>query len=55
MYRTIVNPITGRKVSVTGKLGQSIIRNYLNQVGGVLHGDNGVDNMPYHGGEGATM
>lgn len=34
MYEYIVNPRTGRKVSVFNKLGQSIIRNYLNQVGG---------------------
>ena len=30
-YSKIVNPATGRKVSVFGKLGQKIIRNYLNQ------------------------
>ena len=34
MYNKIVNPQTGRKVSVYGKLGQSILRNYLRQIGG---------------------
>ena len=30
MYTEIVNPKTGRKISVKTKLGQNIIRNYLN-------------------------
>ena len=34
MYSLIVSPITGRKVSVNGKLGKSILRNYIN----VLYG-----------------
>lgn len=29
MYSKIINPKTGRKVNVSGKLGRSIIRNYL--------------------------
>ena len=29
MYSAIVNPVTGRKVSIYGKLGQSILRNYM--------------------------
>ena len=29
MYSKIINPKTGRKVNVNGKLGKSIIRNYL--------------------------
>ena len=33
-YNKIVNPATGRKVYVFGKLGQQIIRTYLNQSGG---------------------
>ena len=37
-YNTIVNPVTGRKVSVFNKLGQSIIKNYLNQSGGFIRG-----------------
>ena len=37
-YNTIVNPLTGRKVSVFNKLGQSIIKNYLNQSGGFIRG-----------------
>jgi len=32
MYNKIVNPRTGRRVSVSGKLGRQIIRNYLNQL-----------------------
>ena len=34
MYDKIVNPETGRKVSIYGKIGQSVIRNYLSQIGG---------------------
>ena len=34
MYNKIVNPLSGRKVSIYGKLGQSIIRNYFNLAGG---------------------
>ena len=29
-YDKIVNPITGRKVNITSKLGKNIINNYLN-------------------------
>ena len=39
MYEYIVNPVSGRKVSVFNKLGQSIIKNYLNQSGGFIRGD----------------
>ena len=36
MYDKIVNPVTGRKVSVYGKLGKKILQNYLNicKIGG---------------------
>ena len=30
-YSKIVNPYTGRKVSIFGKSGQRILKNYLNQ------------------------
>ena len=33
MYETITNPMTGRKVSIYGKLGRSIVNNYI-QSGG---------------------
>ena len=29
MYSKITNPITGRKVSITGKLGRKILKNYF--------------------------
>ena len=29
MYSKIINPLTGRKVSITGKLGKTVLRNYL--------------------------
>lgn len=29
MYSKITNPITGRKISINGKLGKTILRNYL--------------------------
>ncbi len=34
MYKQIVNPATGRKVNVNGKLGQKVLNNYYNQIGG---------------------
>lgn len=34
MYRKIVNPLTGRKVNLLGKLGQSILRNYIDALYG---------------------
>ena len=35
MYTTIINPETGRKVNITGKIGRKIINNYLmNYIGG---------------------
>ena len=32
MYNIIVNPLTGRKVKINGKLGIQIIRNYISQI-----------------------
>ena len=32
LYSAIVNPLTGRKVSIFGKIGKNIIRNYINQI-----------------------
>ena len=34
MYSKITNPKTGRKVSISGKIGQNIINNYVKQLGG---------------------
>lgn len=35
MYKTIINPKTGRKVNINGKIGKKIINNYLlNYIGG---------------------
>ena len=31
IYNTIVNPITGRKVNINGRLGRNILQNYINQ------------------------
>jgi len=33
-YKYIVNPFTGRKVKVSGRIGQRVIKVYLNQLGG---------------------
>ena len=41
MYNTIINPKTGRKVLVNGKLGKSIIRNYIK----FLHGGGNFSQM----------
>ena len=38
MYSKIVNPKTGRKVSTKGKLGQSILRNYVDSLSNILSG-----------------
>jgi len=32
LYSTIINPITGRKVSIFGKLGKIILKNYIGQI-----------------------
>ena len=34
MYNFIVNPETGRRVNVNGKIGRKVLTNYLNQLGG---------------------
>ena len=34
MYNKIINPLTGKKVSVKSKLGKKIIKNYLSLLGG---------------------
>jgi len=40
MYDKIKNPLTSRFVKTTSKLGQSIINNYINQLGGGVCGIN---------------
>lgn len=40
MYDKIKNPLTGRFVNTTSRLGQSIINNYINQLGGAVCGVN---------------
>ena len=34
MFNFIINPKTSRKVSINTKLGRTILKNYMNQVGG---------------------
>tara|TARA_B110000967_G_C18550664_1_gene395199 strand:+ start:410 stop:571 length:162 start_codon:yes stop_codon:yes gene_type:complete len=34
MYSKITNPETGRKISINGKLGKTILRNYINVLQG---------------------
>ena len=34
MFSQIVNPKTGRKVSINSRLGKRILSNYVNQLGG---------------------
>ena len=34
MWDRIVNPESGRKVSVYGKIGQKVLKNYVKQIGG---------------------
>ena len=37
MFKTIVNPETGRKVKVNGKIGQKVLNNYKKQYGGAKY------------------
>jgi hypothetical protein len=39
MYDKIVNPETGRKVNINSKLGQQILRNYNQQIGGATEAE----------------
>ena len=34
MYKYITNPLTGRKVKITGRTGRKVFSQHLNQVGG---------------------
>jgi len=38
MWNKIVNPKTGRKVNVNSKIGKSVLRNYMKQLGGAQQG-----------------
>lgn len=40
MWKKIVNPETGRKVSVNGNIGKKILKNYLHQLGGASFASN---------------
>ena len=33
MYKNIINPVTGKKVSIFSKIGKNILNNYMNQIG----------------------
>lgn len=46
-YKKIINPITGRKVNITSKLGIKIIKNYLNQLGGAKNPHTGKEWSSY--------
>ena len=46
MYSKIVNPKTGRKVSTKGKLGQSILRNYVDSLSNILSGGSSPPQPP---------
>jgi len=35
MYETIVNPKTGRKVSIFGRIGKNVLSNYMLKIGGI--------------------
>ena len=39
MYSKIVNPATGRKVSITGRLGKTILKKYFNVLNGGARGE----------------
>jgi hypothetical protein len=46
-YNKIINPLTGRKVNITSKLGKKILRNYLNQLGGAKNPHTGKEWSSY--------
>ena len=49
MYSRIVNPKTGRRISITGKLGKTILRNYINiLMGGSASGGSDADEPPVY-------
>ena len=33
MYKNIINPVTGERVYIFGKIGKNILNNYMNQIG----------------------
>ena len=43
MFNKIINPKTGRKVNVNGKIGKSILQNYLQQLGGAAKDTSDID------------
>tara|TARA_B100000963_G_scaffold135102_1_gene117471 strand:- start:3195 stop:3689 length:495 start_codon:yes stop_codon:yes gene_type:complete len=43
MYTTIINPKTGRKVSIYGKIGQEVLKNYRYQLGGKCDGPDKIN------------
>ena len=55
-FNYIVNPETGRKVSLNGKNGQRVLRNYL-QAGGAIRGSSRIPSDQYcqKGGDGCTQ
>ena len=38
MWKNIVNPKTGRKVNLNSRIGKSVLRNYIKQLGGAAAG-----------------
>ena len=49
IYDQIVNPLTGRRVNINGKIGQNVLRNYMQvlnneQLGGKKISDTDKDN-----------
>jgi len=46
-YNKIINPLTGRKVNITSKLGKKILKNYLNQLGGAKNPHTGEEWSSY--------
>ena len=43
MYKKIINPKTGRKVSIYGKIGKKILNNYIKLIGGAAATDSDSD------------
>ena len=43
MYNKIINPKTGRKVSIYGKIGKKILNNYIKFIGGAAAAESSTE------------
>ena len=46
-FEFIVNPETGRRVNVNGKIGRKVLNNYVNQLGGAIRAGSRIPSSQY--------